>query len=297
MQTIRISIDNILSVIDDISLCLGYFDGLHLGHKKLIQRAVNSKYKSALLTFKFNNINLKNKKKLTSLLDKEMILDSLGLDYLFVLDFDFQVKELEPKEFIERIILKLNVKELVVGKDFTFGKNALGNVDFLKSYFSKYNVIVIDDYLFNNKKVSTSNIIKEIENGKIENANLMLGYHYSISSQVKKGFCLGNKIGYPTANIELNDYVVPKNGVYLSRIIIDNKNYFGMSNIGYHPTINELNKPLLEVYIFDFNENIYEKNIKVELIKYIRDEKKFNSVDELLKQLSFDEFECRKLIK
>lgn len=298
MQVIKFKLNDELSCFDEISLCLGYFDGIHLGHQKLIERANKSNYKSAVLTFDFNNdVSLKNKSFLTSLDDKKNILNKMNVDYLFVLFFDDNVKNLSYKDFIHKIILKMNAKELVVGKDYGFGKNAEGNVDVLKRESSLYDVIVIDELSFNSKKIGTSQIISLIKNGDIKTANELLGYYYKITGIVEKGYHLGQKIDFPTANIDLGNYVKPKNGVYLCCVIIDNKKFYGMCNIGKHPTVNKLDSDLLEVHIFNFDNIIYNQLISVEFIDYIREERQFDSVIDLYNQLKKDKKMCENNIK
>lgn len=294
MQTIIFNIDDKLDIKDNLSICLGYFDGLHIGHKKLINRAKSSQYKSALLTFIFEEeVNIKNKNFITSISDKEYLLNKMNVDYFLILKFDNKIKSLLPEEFIEKIIMKLNPKQLIVGEDYRFGKMAQGDVNYLKSYSDKYEVIIVEEERIDDVKIGTSLIINLLQKGDIKKVNNLLGYNYKITGIVEKGYKLGNKYHFPTANIKLNNYVKPKNGVYACLITIDDKIYQGMTNIGNHPTINRLNEPLLEVHIFDFNQDIYHKKISVELIDYIRDEVNFTSVDELYAQLKLDLIKCK----
>lgn len=298
MQTIRFNLSNIQQCSEEISLCLGYFDGIHLGHQELIKKAVESKYKSAVLTFDFKkNFSFKNKNHITSLDDKEKILSELGVDYLFVLEFDEEVMNLTFDDFINCVLLKLNAKELIVGNDFRFGKDALGNVDSLIEKSNFYSVIVIDELKINDTKIGTSYIISLIQKGNMKEVKQLLGRFYSITGVVEEGFSLGHKYDFPTANLNLNNYIKPRNGVYLCSVVIDNIEYYGMCNIGRHPTVNELLIDLIEVNIFDFNKNIYNNEIKVLLIDFIRDEKQFDSIDDLYVQLKKDKIKCKNIIK
>lgn len=297
METIRFKINDQLNILDELSLCLGYFDGLHLGHMRLIDKAKESVYKSAVLTFEFaDNINIKNSKYLTSFADKQRILTAKEVDYLLVLYFNQETMNLSSDCFIQKVIKKFNVKEIIVGEDFRFGYQALGNIELLKTY-QEFKTIVIEELKDEEKKIGTSTIIKLIENGDIEKANKLLGYNYKITGRVKKGFKFGRKNHFPTANVELNNYVIPKYGVYACIISFNNKSYKAMANIGTHPTVNKLEKALLEVNIFDFNENIYDQIIAVELISFIREEKKFSSSEELYKQIIIDQNSCLIVLK
>ena len=293
MKKYEFNINNIPLIKDEISLCLGYFDGIHIGHIELIKKAKESKYKSAILTFNMLGVNFKRNELITSLADREKVLKELGLDYYFVLDFDESIMKLNPDEFIEKILHKLNVKEVVVGQDYTFAYKKSGNVDYLKNYENKfYDIKVVDDILFNDKKISTTEIISFIKDGKIDIANNLLNRPYKILGKVNKGLSNGKKIDFPTANINLSDkYVLPKNGVYFTYTIVDNVRYKSMTNVGVHPTISKLDKMIVETHIFNFNDNLYDKEIEIEFILYLRDETKFASLNELKEQLKKDKEE------
>ncbi len=291
MEVINISLDNIKKIKDELSLCLGYFDGLHLGHLELIKRALKSKYHSAVLTLEFSSdIGLKNKKNILTIEDKKNILERLGVEYLIVLKFTEEIKHLSSDDFVEELLIKLNPKELIVGKDYSFGYQAQGNNELLaKLSRGRYQVVEVKEILDGEKKISTREIIKYIENGEIDHANSLLSRFYVIRGEVEKGFHVGSVSLYPTANVEMGNYVIPRFGVYSVLVRVDDCYYMGMANIGVHPTINELQTPILEVNLFDFNGNIYNKEIEVSFISFIRDEKKFSSVDDLKKQLDLDE--------
>lgn len=291
MQTIIFNYNDKNLVNEEVCICLGYFDGLHLGHLRLINKAKESKYKSCVLTFDFsNNINLKNKNVITSIEDKQRILSKIGIDYLLVLKFDNNIMNLSPNEFITFLLNNFNIKEVVIGEDFSFGKDAKGNKLTLLKY--NFKVDVVEELKYENLKIGTSYIIKLLKEGNMILANKLLGYPYQISGVVNNGFHFGKNHDYPTANIDFNNYVVPKYGVYACKVLLDNKEYKAICNVGVHPTINELNKPILEVNLFNFDENLYNKKISIQLIDFIRDEKKFTSTSELYKQINLDFQTC-----
>ena len=218
-----------------------------------------------------------------------MWVHEIGIDYLFILDFDDEVKSLSPEDFINKIVLALGAKEVIIGDDYKFGHKAQGNYETLVNYSNhRYSVIKMDDLKVDDYKIGTSSIIKLIEEGNMDKVTFMLGRHYQITGLVERGNSIGNKYGFPTANINLNNYVIPKNGVYATYIYINNKKYLGFANIGYHPTINELEKPILEVHVFDYEGDLYDQYIKVSLVKYIREEMKFENIDSLYTQLKKD---------
>ena len=195
------------------------------------------------------------------------------------------------------MILKLKVKEVVVGRDYTFGKNKSGNVDTLKILSNDvYEVKVVDEVIVDDEKVSTSKIISFIEDGNVRKVNQLLSRLYKISGKVKSGHGFGILNKVPTANIDINGYIKPKNGVYATLIRIDEKIYKGVTNVGVHPSINVLDEPIIETYIFDFNEDIYDEVIDVYFIDFIREEIKFDNVDELYNQLENDKEKANELL-
>ena len=201
------------------------------------------------------------------------------------------------EEFVNNILLKLKVKEVVVGRDYTFGKNKSGNVDTLKILSNDvYEVKVVDEVIVDDEKVSTSKIISFIEDCHVRKVNQLLSRLYKISGKVKSGHGFGNLNKVPTANIDINGYIKPKNGVYATLIRIDEKIYKGVTNVGVHPSINVLDEPIIETYIFDFNEDIYDEVIDVYFIDFIREEIKFDNVDELYNQLENDKEKANELL-
>ena len=279
------------------AICLGYFDGIHLGHQELIKKTVKEAKENNLvptfLTFDPDpNFVLGFKKKnelIMPLVDRFKIVKELGIEDIIVLTFDNISMNLEPNEFIDYLLNTLNVKNITVGFDFSFGKRGRGKVKDLLELEPNIKVNVIDELKIDNKKVSSSYIIEDIKNGNIESLDKTLGTLYYVKGKVIRGLGNGRKLSFPTLNFEFYDeYVIPKKGVYGVNVEIDGKTYLGMANIGVHPSISELEKELLEVHLFNFNEDVYGKEVKCTFLYFIRDEVKFNSLDELINQLKKD---------
>ena len=271
-------------------LCLGFFDGVHLGHQSMINQAKNEGYKVSVLTFDespaFVLGRIKENHYLTSVSDKAEILENLGVDYLYIMTFDKEVAELTKDEFINKVIRPLNPLKLYCGEDYSFGVRGEGDPLYLSLYFD---VQVIDTLLENGKKVSARDISALIEKGHIELANKLLGRPFRINGLVVEGKHNGKKIDFPTANLKLDyPYAFPKTGVYIGYAYVYEEKYKALISVGTHPTIMRLEKPIIEVHIINFEGIIYGKDIFVELIKYQRDEMKFDSLEDLQAQLKKD---------
>lgn len=279
------------------AICLGYFDGIHLGHIELIKKTIEeAKIYGLIPTFLTFDpdpnyvLGFKNKNELiTPLEERFQLVRKLGIEDIIVLKFDQESMNLEPKDFIDYLINTLLVKNITVGLDFSFGKRGRGKVSDLLVLEPTIKVNVINELKVNSKKVSSSFIIEDIKKGKVENLTSTLGRLYSIKGIVKKGLGNGKKLTFPTLNIEpLDEYVEPKHGVYGVEIKLKNKTYLGMANIGVHPSISELNKAILEVHLFNFNEDVYGEKVTCTFLYFIREEKKFDSLKELINQLEKD---------
>ena len=279
------------SITSDVEVtCIGAFDGVHKGHIELINKTKEINKNFQIVTF--DEIpKLYFDKSLKPLLDNENknnIFNDLKPTNLIYLKFD-KINQLSSDEFLKYLDINLRTKKIVVGKDFKFGKNRSGDVDNIISYFGKDNVILLSDYIIDNEKVSSTKIRNFLDTGNIQKANNFLGRDYELSGLVIKGMKLGSKIGFPTANLQLNnDLYLPKFGVYEISCIVNENLFKGILNIGITPTVLNSKKVKIEAHLFNFNENIYDKNIVIQLKKFIREEIKFNSIDDLIKQINID---------
>ena len=278
---------------------IGNFDGVHRGHLEVLKNAKEFSSKSNLplsvLTFDphprefFSKEN--NNFLLQTVLDKAEALSKNNIDYLINLKFDDLLSELSPEQFVEKVLSEsLSLKHIFVGKDFKFGKDRAGDINSLKSFGLKYRIGLSSIKLKNHDgtSISSTKIRNNLKNGKIKEANELLGRPYMISGLVIEGDRRGRQIGFPTANISLGKLIRPAFGVYAVLIEgIENKVLRGIANIGRRPTVNDRGV-LLEVNIFDFNEDIYGKKIFISLIDFIRDEKKFDGIENLKKQIVMD---------
>ena len=298
MISIYIKDKNFITIPEKICAAIGNFDGVHLGHQRLIEeckkQCQEKGYKSAVLTFYPHPLKVLNNfdfKYLDTIKDKEIYLEN-DIDYLVVLSTSKELLNSTKNDFIK--FLKLNnVRDIVCGNDFTFGSHKSGTIKDL----SLFNLSVVPDYTTNNIRISSTKIREFLRNGNVVEAKNFLGRYYELQGLVVHGSQIGRTIGFPTANIEENEYLLPKNGVYFGYAIIDKEKYFGMINIGVNPTINLIDKRRLEINIFDFSKDIYGKTIRVGFIDKIRDEKKFDSKEELVKTLELNRDTCIKLAK
>ncbi|MEG0275437.1 MAG: bifunctional riboflavin kinase/FAD synthetase [Coprobacillus sp.] len=293
-----------LNINEPICTALGFFDGLHIGHmaliKEVIKEADEMGYKKALMTFDHHPLYIlgvmKEEQYLTTMDDRIRILEEMGLDYLFVIEFTKEVAALKPLDFIQKYIISQNVKHVVCGFDFKFGDKNSGNSQTLKDCH-EFKTSVIDEVMFHNQKISSTRIRDILQKGNINEINHLLGREYCISGKVIKGRQIGKTIGFPTANVDYNAYFLPCGGVYATKVYLDDEVFIGMCNIGYNPTFVALDKPSLEVFILDFNRNIYGCDLHVEFYHLIRKEQTFSSKDELVKQLYNDQEYVRAYFK
>jgi riboflavin kinase/FMN adenylyltransferase len=278
---------------------LGSFDGLHKGHLTLIntlkERCLKENLKSVIYTFANHPRQLINSKKPPRLIIKNQqkieLLRKIGIDYLVLVKFDSFQQNISAKDFVEKILLhKLNMGCMIVGEDCRFGKKAEGDINMLKDFSKKYefDLTVVPPVKIDDEIISSTAIRNQISNGLMDKANLFLGRNYSIKGKVIKGKQFGAKRGFPTANISVDiNLCFPKNGVYITKTIIDNNVYNSITNVGFNPTFNQTNYNI-ETNIFDFDQNIYGKEVEVEFLHRIRAEKKFNNVDQLYGQINDD---------
>ncbi len=290
MKTYYFDCQSVPHIKDTFSLCLGYFDGVHIGHQKMIAQSKNEGYKTALLTFDVNPLltlgKIENDVYLTSLKDKEEILLKLGVDYLFVLKFDKKCSDLTDTEFIEKILLAINPEVVFCGEDYSFGKNGSGDVQLLSKFIK---TIIVPFVKVDGRKVSSSTILDLIKSNKIEQANALLGREYSIKGTIVKGLQNGRNLGFPTANITGKNYLLPACGVYYTKVLLNGEIYDGITNVGRHPSIDVLNEEIIETHILKANDiDLYGKDINLYFVKKIRDEQKFDSKNSLTNQMQKD---------
>ena len=280
-------------------ITIGTFDGVHLGHKKIITRllksALSENLESTIITFSQHPRSVLQTNNPISLLntneEKINLLENLGLDNLVLLDFS-SIAELSGEEFVKNILVdKLNIQKIIIGYDHKFGKNRSSDIHDLIYFGKKYHFDVeqISAEELNEITISSTKIRNAILDGMISLANNYLGYHFFFSGKVIMGKQLGRTIQFPTANIKVENSqkIIPKNGVYIIKGEWDDKQYNGMMNIGFRPTVN--GKDLsIEAHFFSLDENLYHKEIKVSVLDFIRDEKKFDSLTELKNQLEKD---------
>ncbi|MEI6866403.1 bifunctional riboflavin kinase/FAD synthetase [Flavicella sp.] len=288
---------------------IGTFDGVHIGHQKIIEELVATAKKencnSVLLTF-FPHprmvLQKENSIKLINTIDERIeMLQNTGLDYLIIHPFDTEFSRLSAFDFVRNILVNhLNTFQLVVGYDHRFGRNREGDFEQLQEYGYIYNFSVqeIPAQDINEISVSSTKIRKALAEGEIRKVTKYLGHAFSVSGTVVKGERLGNTIGYPTANLEIKESykLIPKKGAYLVRAKINDIYVDGMMNIGVRPTVDGVNQTI-ETHFFDFNEDLYKNKIQIELIEFLREEQKFESVDALKKQLTEDKIKSLKLLK
>ena len=280
---------------------IGTFDGVHIGHQKIIKRLINTGkskgLKSVILTFfphprmvlqKDSNIKLIN-----TIDERRNILDDLGLDYLAnVKKFTHEFSRLSAEDFVKGILVEeLNAKKVIIGYDHRFGRNRNADINDLKTFGETFGFEVeeISAQDINDVAVSSTKIRSALMDGEIHKANAYLGYNFMLTGKVTKGKSLGKELGFPTANIEIEeDYkIIPKQGSYIVNSMIKDTLVYGMMNIGVNPTVNG-RKQTIEVHFFDFDDDIYEDTIKIDLLHRIRDEEKFESLEALKLQLAKD---------
>jgi len=290
---------------------VGTFDGVHKGHRVVIDKLHDLKEKfggrSVVVTFEPHpQLILRNRsteiKLLSTTHERLEMFQILGVDVVYVLKFTEEFSSTSAEEFLKKYLVDgIGMEHLVLGFDHSFGKNREGNFESLNALTEKYGFDLYKVEEFKGEsKINSTSIRNLLMNGDLEGAREILGGDYSFEGTVVTGDKRGSTIGFPTANLKVMDAhkLIPKNGVYFVKVIVEHGEYFGMMNIGYRPTVSTGNEIFIEVNIFDFDKDIYGKKIKVVLKEYIRDEKKFNSLEELVKQLNIDKEECNKhLIK
>lgn len=296
MEIIRI--DNTNETRFQTSLALGNFDGVHIGHQKLIRSMIETANKSgfqpSMMIFENHTKSFvfKNGPRLISSNDqKNRFLEKLGVKTLYTMVFDDEIMTLSPEEFVTSILYeKLNCRAITVGPDYRFGYKAQGNVDQLISLSRELGIKtdIIQPVYHNDILVSSTRVREHLTDGEILEANTLLGRPFSVIGEVIHGKGLGKKLGVPTANIRpMDKYVIPKKGIYMTYTVIDGKTYPSATNIGVNPTFDEVDLKI-ENHIIGFDDEIYGKQIEIFFLEYIRPEKKFDSVEDLKSQMKED---------
>lgn len=290
------NINNKLNIQDNIIACIGEFDGLHIAHQKLINETIKlakaSNMLSALITFYPHPDYVLYKREyegyLNPLEEKKELLKEYGIDYFILVNFNDEVAKLRKEEFIEFVLKEF--KGIVVGSDYRFAYKGEGNALYLQD--SLKNVLIIDEIKDNGEKIGSDLIRLALSNGDLSRANELLGRYFSYQGIVVEGKRLGRTWGFPTANIKIGkEYFKIKKGVYAVKCFVDEEIYLGIANFGNNPTCNFVDEARLEVHLFDFDKDIYSKKIKVEFIKFVRGEKKFENANELIRQITKDKEE------
>lgn len=284
-----------------LAMALGFFDGVHKGHQQVIQAAAQiakkENVKSAVMTFDPHpSVVLGRKHKhiehITPLEEKKKVIASLGIDYLFIVRFTSDFAALEPQQFIDEYIIKLNVKHVIAGFDYTYGKLGKGTMETIQFHSrGQFQSSMIEKYESGSEKISSTRIRSLLKEGKMEDAKELLGRPYKVEGTVIHGDKRGRKIGFPTANVKLSDdYFIPKMGVYAVKMLVKGKWHNGVCNIGFRPTFKNPDEPSLsiEVHVFDFNHSIYGEEVAIEWHLHIRGEQKFDGIDSLKAQIEKD---------
>ena len=289
------------------AVTLGKFDGLHRGHELLMQTVLKCRreHKVAAVAFTFdmpprNRVEEIVANVLTTNDEKQYIFEKQGIDYLIECPFTHEVMSMEPKAFIEWIATSLNMKYVVVGDDFRFGHNRAGDYHTLQQHEKEYGykTIVLDKLKDSNRDISSTYVREKITDGNIRKANELLGYHYFIKSEILHGKKLGRRIGIPTINMILPaNKLLPPNGVYVTEVLVDDRLYMGVTNVGCKPTVSEEHIVGVETYIDNFSQDLYGEKIVVSFLEFIRPEMKFSSIEELKAQMESDIQVARKYYK
>ncbi|WP_018660132.1 riboflavin biosynthesis protein RibF [Heyndrickxia acidiproducens] len=286
------------------AIALGYFDGIHLGHQKVIRTAKEiagqNGWKSAVMTFEPHpSVVLGNNKEgielITPLEDKIKLIEALGIDYLFIVRFTSSFASLLPQDFVEQYLIGLGIKHAVAGFDYTYGKFGKGNMENLAEYAKqRFAITAIGKYAVENtdEKISSTLIREKIKRGAVSHVKNLLGRYYEVKGTVVHGEKRGRQLGFPTANIQLSEpYILPPNGVYIVQMKVGKHWHNGLCSVGYNPTFKNPNEyeRTTEVYLLHFSSDIYGEEVVVRWLDRIRDEKKFNRVEDLIAEMKHDE--------
>lgn len=298
MEKFVVDINHVPHIDSRLAACIGYFDGIHLGHQQLISETIaqakSREIKSAMITFHPDPwVVIKNIKKvehLTTMKDRMDLVESFGIDVWIILNFTKELSECSPQLFLDNILCQLPIDALIYGYDFRFGHRGSGDGKFLKNEgsrcFETYEIEQISDL---NEKISSTRISESITGGEMETAARLLGRPYSLSGIVVGGRHKGREIGFPTANLDYpQEYIIPKKGVYIGEAEVPQGRFKAMINIGHNPTFNTRNEISIEAYLLDFNDLLYGQKMTLFFLHRIRDEMKFESIQRLIEQMLHD---------
>lgn len=296
MRIIHLQVGGSINSHMDASVsAIGFFDGLHAGHRQLIAKAMEiakeKGLKSSLITFSPSpqSFLLKSEEHLlTTISERIKLAEEIGLDQIIILKFNKKLSQLSPDEFHEEIIQKMNIKHLVCGEDFRYGFKGAGSVESLKTD-KRFSLSVINDIKAEDNRISSTLIKSALSEGDLVSVEKYLTKPYAIDGYVKHGRKLGRTIGFPTVNLSYSKTkILPRDGIYIGITTVRGKNYVSTINIGHNPTVNTVIDKSVESFIHDFDEDIYNERVSFKFIKRIRDELKFSSVEELISQMHKD---------
>lgn len=293
------SLEEDFNINQGTALALGTFDGVHIAHKEVIEQVVKSAKEHGLLSVVYTfsnhpkdmNPGVEAPKRLITPQQKIQIIESLGVDILFIVPFDQTQLNIEAHEFLSDVVVnKICAKSITVGYDFRFGKNAKGCVNLLEDYKDTYGYTlnVIEPIRHNGVVISSTMIRNYLINGDVKGANALLGRQYCIQGTVIHGKHMGRKLGYPTINLETEfEMSVLRPGVYVTKTHVDDMDYYSVTNVGFNPTFNQSDFTI-ETYILDFEGDLYDKKARISFLKYVRPEIKFDGLDQLIEKIGED---------
>jgi len=306
MEIIR-SIEELERLHGPLFLAIGVFDGMHRGHQAVISTSTSHARSGngtpLVVTFDPHPVKVLRPNDaphlLTATQHKIALIRDLGVDHLLVINFDKKFAATPPEKFVEQLVAHSKpLREICVGHEWSFGKDRRGNLDLLKELGARFHfdVVGIPPVKVNDAVVSSTAIRQAVEKGDFATAAVMLGREYTILGTVKGGEKLGKKLGYPTANLSAHSEQFPPNGVYLAEAWIQGVLYHGVVNLGYRPTVSgERSERVLEIYLLDFNRDIYGENVEVRFVRYLRPERKFDNLEALVRQIDADVQQAREL--
>lgn len=311
MKTIRIDYPVNYSLLpnEPIVLAMGFFDGVHKGHQRVIQTAkkvaTEKNIKLGVMTFNqspstvYGSDSEEDFRYLSTINRKEELFNELGVDFMFIINFSKEFSTLQPQDFVDQYMIGLHADTVVAGFDYTYGKKAIANMDTLNQYSrNKFSIIKVSEVKDDENKIGTTSIKAAIKKGDFKKANNELGYIFENTGKVVHGLKRGRTLGFPTANVEVGakEYI-PGDGVYITQIKIDDKWYDSMTSVGFNITFDDVKQLSIETNILNFSESVYGKTVKLRWLSFLRKEVKFSGVDELIEQLKLDRINTENFFK